>query len=67
MEFTIEGANIVVLAVAVWFIGTVINLFDSENATGVCDRITGCGDYEMGDPTSWQTPCRYQLGMRVEV
>jgi len=47
-------------------IGTVLNLFDSENATAVCERETGCGDFEMGDPTEWQNPRRYELGVRVE-
>jgi len=47
-------------------IGAVLNLFDSENATAVCERETGCGDFEMGDPTEWQIPRRYELGLRVE-
>jgi hypothetical protein len=46
--------------------GAVLNLFDSENATGVCNLIRGCGEYEMGDATEWQQPRRYELGMRVE-
>ena len=47
-------------------IGAVLNLFDSENATDVCERTTGCGDFAMGDATAWQVPRRYELGMRVE-
>lgn len=47
-------------------IGTVINLFKSENATGVCDRVNGCGGFELGDPIAWQLPRRYELGIRVE-
>jgi len=47
-------------------IGAVLNLFDSENATGVCDNVNGCGDFELGDPTNWQQPRRYELGVRVE-
>ena len=46
--------------------GAVLNLFDSENATGVCELIRGCGEYELGDATEWQQPRRYELGMRVE-
>lgn len=47
-------------------IGTVVNLFDSENAINVCDNVNGCGDFELGDPTAWQLPRRYELGLRVE-
>lgn len=47
-------------------IGAVLNLFDSENATEVCDSLTGCGEFEMGEALSWQQPRRYELGVRVE-
>ena len=47
-------------------IGSILNLFDSENATDVCDRVNGCGDFELGDPIEWQKPRRYELGVRVE-
>ena len=47
-------------------IGTVLNLFDAENATWVCDNVNGCGEFELGDPLEWQMPRRYELGMRVE-
>ncbi len=47
-------------------IGTVLNLFDSENATDICGRVSGCGEYEQGDATEWQLPRRYELGLRVE-
>jgi outer membrane receptor protein involved in Fe transport len=47
-------------------IGAVLNLFDSENAINVCDNVNGCGDFELGDPTAWQLPRRYELGLRVE-
>jgi len=52
--------------VSLQLIGTVINLFDAENATAVCDRVTDCGDFELGDPIAWQQPRRYELGARVE-
>ena len=47
-------------------IGAVLNLFDSENAINVCDNVNGCGDFELGDPTAWQLPRRYELGVRVD-
>jgi hypothetical protein len=47
-------------------IGTVVNLFDSENAIGVCNNVNGCGGFELGDPTAWQLPRRYELGLRLE-
>ena len=46
--------------------GTVYNVLDSENPHKVCENVTGCGDFEMGDATSWQWPRRYELGVRVE-
>jgi hypothetical protein len=48
-------------------IGTVYNVLDTELATGVCERATGCGGgFEMGDAIAWQQPRRYELGLRVE-
>ena len=47
-------------------IGSVYNAFSDEQPTAVCGHISGCGDIEMGDPTDWQTPRRYELGFRVE-
>jgi hypothetical protein len=47
-------------------IGTVLNLFDAEKVTDVCHRLTGCGDFELGEPTAWQLPRRYELGLRLE-
>ena len=53
-------------------IGTVLNTLGSERSTDVCDLISGCGSYEdgapinMGDPTNWQTPRRYEVGFRIE-
>ena len=47
-------------------IGAVLNLFDSENATDVCNRVSGCGEFALGEPTAWQQPRRYELGVRVE-
>jgi hypothetical protein len=47
-------------------IGTVYNTFSTEYATGVCDIVYGCGEYEMGDATTWETPRRYEVGFRIE-
>ena len=53
-------------------IGTVLNALNSEQPTDVCEHISGCGfdenetPIEMGDPTNWQTPRRYEVGFRVE-
>jgi hypothetical protein len=47
-------------------IGTIINLFDSEQPREVCNRVNGCGGFELGEPTAWQLPRRYELGVRLE-
>jgi hypothetical protein len=47
-------------------IGSVYNVFSDERPTEVCERVGGCGEIEMGEPTDWQTPRRYELGFRVE-
>ena len=47
-------------------IGTVYNTFSTEYGTGICDIDYGCGQYEMGDATTWTTPRRYEVGFRVE-
>jgi hypothetical protein len=53
-------------------IGSVLNVLSSEQPTGVCEHISGCGNYEddspisMGDPTEWQIPRRYEVGFRIE-
>jgi hypothetical protein len=47
-------------------IGTIYNTFSTEYGTAVCDIVYGCGDYEMGDATTWTTPRRYEVGFRVE-
>jgi hypothetical protein len=52
-------------------IGSAYNVFSSEQPTAVCGHISGCGvagngdPIDMGDPTNWQTPRRYELGFRV--
>ena len=53
-------------------IATVLNALSSEQPSGVCDHISGCGFDEggspitVGDPVDWQTPRRYEIGFRVE-
>jgi hypothetical protein len=48
-------------------IGSAFNVFSSENVTGICIAINGCGgDTLTGGATGWQTPRRYEVGFRVE-
>jgi len=53
-------------------IGSVFNALNSEQPTGVCTHISGCGSYEdgrpinVGDPDGWQNPRHYEVGFRVE-
>jgi hypothetical protein len=47
-------------------IGSVLNATSAGQPTGVCGHISGCGEFEMGDATNWQTPRRYEVGFRVE-
>ncbi len=53
-------------------IGSVFNAINTENVFNVCDHISGCGfdedgsPFNMGDPTHWQMPRRYEVGFRVE-
>jgi hypothetical protein len=47
-------------------IGTVENTLSTEYETGVCNAISGCGEYELGDPDTWRLPRRYEVGFRVE-
>jgi hypothetical protein len=59
-------------AVRLAVIGSASNVFSDEEPTAVCEHISGCGFEEdgsainMGDPTDWQTPRRYELGLRLE-
>ena len=47
-------------------IGSAFNVFSNEQPVSVCERISGCGDIAMGEPTNWQTPRRYEFGLRLE-
>jgi hypothetical protein len=57
--FTVGGWRLVA-------IGSVYNVFSSENPRSVCERVTGCDDIGLGQPIQWQTPRIYELGFRVE-
>jgi len=56
--FTIGPTHLELLA-------TVVNVLDTELTYLVCENVTGCGTYEMGDTIAWQQPRRYGLGFRV--
>jgi len=47
-------------------IGTVLNALGGEQPTAVCEAVRGCGDVAMGEPVDWQTPRRYEIGVRLE-
>jgi hypothetical protein len=59
-------------AVRFVLIGTVLNALGTEQATAVCPFVGGCGfdesgrPVDMGDPTDWQIPRRYEVGFRIE-
>jgi outer membrane receptor protein involved in Fe transport len=47
---------------------SVLNVFSQERATWVCGLVRGgCGgDFELGEPTTWETPRRWEVRFRVE-
>jgi outer membrane receptor protein involved in Fe transport len=46
---------------------SVLNVFSNEHPTRVCDLIRGCSEeYQLGDPTDWQTPRSWEVGVRFE-
>lgn len=58
--FTIGSVRLVAILSA-------FNVFSTEQVTGVCARVTGCGgDIELGDAIAWQYPRRWEVGLRVE-
>ena len=52
--------------IGVALIGSVANVLNSERPIAVCENIHGCGSYAFSDPTQWQTPRRFEVGLRVE-
>jgi len=57
--FTVNNLRFVV-------IGSVYNAFSTEYATGVCNYVGDCGQYEMGEATTWARPRSYEVGVRFE-
>ncbi len=47
-------------------IGSVFNVFSTEYVTEICEDLSGCGNFALGDPAEWATPRRYEVGFRVE-
>jgi hypothetical protein len=44
----------------------VLNALSREEVNGVCDMVTDCGeDVELGDPTDWEKPRRWEVGFRL--
>lgn len=46
-------------------IATVLNIFDEERPTLICEFENGCSDVEMGEGLEYQLPRRYEAGVRV--
>jgi hypothetical protein len=47
-------------------IASILNLGDTEGGLAVCENVNGCaGGVAMGQPTAWQLPRRYELGLRL--
>ncbi len=49
---------------------SVLNVLSKEEATGVCDEVTGCGEIDgvpvqLGDPVDWETPRAWEIGFRL--
>lgn len=50
-------------------IGTVINVFNKEQVSAVCETDAAwgnCSPYLFGQATNWQTPRRFEAGFRIE-
>ena len=41
-------------------------MFSTEHPYRVCDSISGCGDYQLGDPIGWEIPRSWEIGVRFE-
>ncbi len=44
---------------------SVLNVLSREEVTGVCELETGCGDFQLGEPTNWDTPRAWEVGLRL--
>jgi hypothetical protein len=47
-------------------IGSVLNVFGSEQVNGVCQDNAGCGSHAWSEASSWQNPRRFEAGFRIE-
>jgi hypothetical protein len=47
-------------------IGSVVSVVSTEQATGLCGDVNGCGSYAFGDATAWQPPRRFEVAFRIE-
>ena len=45
---------------------SVLNALSREDVTEVCEYVTGCDDFELGEAIEWETPRRWEVGLRFE-
>ena len=52
-------------------IGSILNVFDTEKVTSICPFENGCvrgtDSVDSAAPLFYQTPRRYELGLRLEL
>jgi hypothetical protein len=44
---------------------SVLNVLSREEVTEVCQLVTGCGGFELGEATEWDTPRAWEVGLRL--
>jgi hypothetical protein len=44
---------------------SVLNVLSREEVTWVCEEVTGCGDFELGEAMDWNTPRAWEVGFRL--
>lgn len=44
---------------------SVLNALSREEVSWVCEEVTGCGEYELGEPTDWDRPRAWEVGVRL--
>jgi hypothetical protein len=44
---------------------SVLNALSREEVTAVCEEVSGCGDYELGEAIDWETPRAWEVGVRL--
>ena len=47
-------------------LGTVYNALGTERPVEVCEVVSGCGEFALGEAIAWQRPRRFEVGIRVE-